>query len=47
MTNGFSSDENIVKVPGQAVMGEKYAEYNVDNDKFFEEILNTYYTRVD
>lgn len=47
VTNGFSSDENIVKVPGQAVMGEKYAEYNVDNDKFFEEILNTYYTRVD
>ena len=47
VTNGFSSDENIVKVPGKAVMGEKYAEYNVDNDKFFEEILNTYYTRVD
>lgn len=45
--SGFSSDENLIKVPGSAVGGEKYAEYYTDTDEFFKIILDTYYTEVD
>jgi len=47
VTNGFSSDESYIKVPGETVMGEKYAEYIVDTDEFFKIILDTYYTKVE
>lgn len=46
LKSGFDSDENMLKVPGEAKAGEKYAEYYVDKDEFFKIILDTYYTEV-
>lgn len=45
LTNGFSSSD-MLKVPGEVVMGEKYAEFNVDEENFYEMILATYYNEV-
>lgn len=42
----LSMQDDMIKVPGESVMGEQYAEYIVDTDKLFELILDTYYTRV-
>ncbi len=47
LTNGFSSDDNFIKIPGKTVMGKEYAEYYVDTDEFFKIILDTYYTKID
>lgn len=47
LKSGFSADENYIKVPGEAVAGEIYAEYYTDTDAFFEIILDTYYTKVE
>ncbi|MEE0858972.1 MAG: LCP family protein [Acutalibacteraceae bacterium] len=47
LQNGFSSDEDFIKVPGETVLGEKYAEYYTDRDEFFKIILDTYYTKVE
>lgn len=44
--SGFSTTENYLKVPGEAVAGEVYAEYYTDTEAFFEIILDTYYTKV-
>ena len=46
LKSGFSVDENYIKVPGEAVAGEKYAEYYTDTDEFFKIILDTYYIKV-
>lgn len=42
----FNEGMNIEmqSVPGEIKMGEKYAEFYVDEDKFYEMFLNTYYT---
>ena len=45
MTRDFTS-QNIVTVPGEAVMGEQYAEYYVDQDALYEIILDVYYNEV-
>lgn len=47
LRSGFTAEENYIKVPGEAVAGEQYAEYYTDTDAFFEIILDTYYTRVE
>ena len=47
LKSGFSSEDNMVKVPGTTVAGEKYAEYYTDTDAFFDMILNIYYTEVE
>lgn len=41
------SDLNMQTVPGQLKQGETYAEYYVDEEKFFEMFLNIYYNPVD
>ena len=46
LKTGFSSENNMMKVPGKTVGGEKYAEYYTDNEEFFKIILDTYYTEV-
>ncbi len=46
MDSGFSINTNYVKVPGEAVAGEEYAEYYVDTDRFFKMILDTYFVKV-
>ena len=43
----FEADEDMVKIPGKTVMGEKYAEYHVDEEGLFDIIVQTYYTRAD
>ena len=45
MTHDFTS-QNIITVPGEAVMGETYAEYNVDQDALYEIILSVYYNEI-
>lgn len=47
LKSGFSADKNFIKVPGKATLGEKYAEYNVDNKKLFDIILDMYYVEVE
>lgn len=47
LKSGFTTNENYLKVPGEAVAGEEYAEYHIDRDAFFEIILDTYYTKVE
>lgn len=47
LQRGFSSDEDLVKIPGKTVMGEKYAEYHVDTEAFFDIIIQAYYIRID
>lgn len=46
LKSGFNSEENMVKVPGEAKAGERFAEYYVDTDEFFKIILDMYYTEV-
>lgn len=46
LSNDFSSN-NLLTVPGNVTMGEKYAEFNVDQEAFYQMILDTYYTKVD
>lgn len=46
ITNGFSA-EDIVTVPGNVTMGEQYAEFNVNQEEFYEMILDIYYTKID
>lgn len=40
------SDKNIVTLPGEVTMGEKYAEYHVDDEELFQLIIDTYYREV-
>ncbi len=47
LNSGFSVDQNYIKIPGKAVAGERYAEYYVDTEEFYQIILETYYTRVE
>lgn len=47
LRSGFSPEDDLIKVPGTAVGGEKYAEYYTDTEKFFSIILDTYYTEVE
>lgn len=44
--NGFNTDQ-MLTVPGEAKMGDKYAEYHVNEEEFYEMILSVYYTKVD
>lgn len=44
--NGFST-EQMLTVPGEAKMGDKYAEYHINNEEFYEMILSVFYTRAD
>lgn len=37
----------ILNVPGEIKQGERYAEYYVDEEQFYEMFLNVYYTPVD
>ena len=41
------SEIEMQNVPGEVVQGEVYAEYHLDQEKFFEMFLNVYYTPVD
>lgn len=41
------SEENIKTIPGEVVMGEKYAEYHVDDEVLYEIILDTFYEKVE
>ncbi len=43
----FKADEDMVKVPGKTVMGDKYAEFHVDEERLFDIIIQTYYIKVD
>ncbi len=45
MTRDFTS-QNIITVPGEAVMGETYAEYYVDQDALYQIILDVYYNEI-
>ncbi len=47
LQSGFSADEDLIKIPGETVLGEKYAEYYVDTNEFFKIVLDTYYTKVE
>ena len=42
LESGFS-EQSILNVPGEVVMGEKYAEYHVDEEALYEIILDIYY----
>lgn len=42
--HGFSATD-IASVPGKASMGEKYAEFNVDQKALYEMILETFYIK--
>lgn len=44
---GSFSDFNMQNVPGTVTMGEKYAEFNIDEDAFFELFLDVYYDKVE
>ena len=46
INTGLSTDKDMIKIPGETVMGETYAEYIVDTDALFEIVLDTYYTKV-
>lgn len=46
LKSGFDSEKNMLKVPGETTTDGTYAQYYVDTDKFFEIILDTYYTEV-
>ncbi len=41
------SEIEMQNVPGEIVQGEVYAEYHLDEEKFFELFLNVYYTPID
>ncbi len=43
---GSFSDFDMQNVPGTVTMGEKYAEFNIDEDAFFELFLEIYYDKV-
>lgn len=47
LNSGFSVAENYIKIPGETVAGERYAEYYTDTEAFYKIILDTYYTRVE
>ncbi len=42
--HGFS-ETDILSVPGKASMGERYAEYRVDQKALYELILETFYVK--
>lgn len=42
--HGFSATD-IASVPGKASMGEKYAEFKVDQKALYELILETFYIK--
>lgn len=41
------SEIEMQNVPGEVIQGEVYAEYHLDQEKFFEMFLNVFYTPVD
>lgn len=44
----FSFDEaDMYSMPGTTVMGEKFEEFNIDDDAFYEQILKVFYEPVD
>lgn len=45
-TNTEFSEQNLITIPGEVVMGEEYAEYYVDEDILFQTIMDTYYQEV-
>ncbi len=46
LKNDFSADKNMVKVPGQAVGGEKYAEYYVDTDELLDMVIDIFFVEI-
>ena len=46
LQNNFNA-LNMQNVPGEVKMGEKYAEYHIDEDAFFEMFLNIFYVKLD
>lgn len=46
LQNNFSA-LNLQNVPGEVTMGEKYAEYHIDEDEFFEMFLKIFYVKLD
>lgn len=44
LTNGLDMD--MVTVPGESKMGERYAEFYIDESKFYEMFLNIYYKKI-
>ena len=44
----FSFDEaDMYSMPGQTVMGEKFEEFNIDEDAFYEQVLKVFYEPVE
>lgn len=47
MLQHHNTELEILNVPGEIKQGERYAEYYVNEDQFYEMFLNVYYTPVD
>jgi anionic cell wall polymer biosynthesis LytR-Cps2A-Psr (LCP) family protein len=43
----FSLENSFYSVPGKTVMGEKYEEFEVDEDALYELVLNLFYEKVE
>lgn len=46
LLQGSFGGQDIVTVPGEVVMGEQYAEYQVDEEALYQIILNVFYMEV-
>ena len=40
------SPERMYTVPGETVKGDTYEEYNVDQEQFYDMVINIFYTEV-
>ncbi len=47
VVTGSGISFEIVNVPGEMKMGEKYAEYYIDEEQFYEQFLSIFYNEVD
>lgn len=47
LLNTSFTEGDIISVPGQVKMGDAYVEFYPDKEKFYEMILDTYYTKID
>lgn len=42
----FDASKDMYSIPGETIMGEKYEEYHIDEDAFYEMILDIFYVEV-
>lgn len=42
----FDASTDMYSIPGETIMGEKYEEYHIDEDAFYEMILDIFYVEV-